>query len=63
MAVTSLAPPAAHGRQQAGALLVCAYDSNEQFEANRLAGAISLQRFREMLPGLEKNREIIFYCA
>ena len=45
------------------ALLVCAYDSEEQFRSLQLSGAISLPEFREKLPSLPKNREIVFYCA
>ena len=45
------------------ALLVCAYDSEEQFRSLQLSGAISLPEFREKLPSLHKDQEIVFYCA
>ena len=45
------------------ALLVCAYDSEEQFRNLQLAGAISLPEFRAKLPSLSKDQEMVFYCA
>ncbi len=45
------------------ALLVCAYDSEEQFKSLRLEGAISLPEFRAKLPSLSKDQEIVFYCV
>jgi len=45
------------------ALLVCAYDSPEKFEQNRLEGAISLQKFESQVDELDRDREIVFYCA
>jgi hypothetical protein len=45
------------------ALLVCAYGSDEKFHANHLEGAISLSQFNSRLPDLEKDTELIFYCA
>ena len=47
----------------ADALLVCAYDSQEQFRNMQLEGAISLPEFRAKLPSFSKDQEIIFYCA
>ncbi len=44
-------------------LLVCAYDSDEQFRSSRLEGAISLSEFRTKLSSLSKDQEIVFYCA
>ena len=44
-------------------LLVCAYDSYEQFRSSRLEGAISLSEFKAKLPSLSKDQEIVFYCA
>ena len=46
-----------------GARLVCGYDDPDRFRALRLEGAISMQEFREILPSLGKEKEIIFYCA
>jgi len=62
MAFKSVSPHEARTKELAGGLLVCAYDSNEQFRANRLSGALSFEAFKEMLPSLTKEREIIFYC-
>jgi hypothetical protein len=45
------------------ALLVCAYDSDNAFEANRLEGAISLSELKKKEPQLNRNQEIILYCA
>jgi rhodanese-related sulfurtransferase len=45
------------------ALLVCAYEDARKFERNHLEGAISLQEFQSMADDLDRNREIIFYCA
>ncbi len=45
------------------ALLVCAYDSDDQFKSLHLVGAISLSEFRTELSSLPKDQEIIFYCA
>lgn len=48
---------------ESDALLVCAYDSGEKFEANHLAGAISLEEFIRQEATISKQRELIFYCA
>jgi rhodanese-related sulfurtransferase len=53
----------AHEHVAQGALLVCAYDSQEKFEKYHLDGAISLSEFRSREHSLPENREIIFYCA
>lgn len=45
------------------AFLVCAYDDDEKFRNVHLEGAVSLADFRAGLPGLDKSREIYFYCA
>ena len=45
------------------ALFVCAYESEELCARMQLEGGISLGRFREQLPALDKGQEIIFYCA
>lgn len=46
-----------------GALLVCGYEGEEKFKAVRLKGAIALEDFVSRLPSLDRNQEIIFYCA
>ena len=45
------------------ALLVCAYDNEEKFKQFHVKGAIPLSEFRSKLPFLNKDHEIIFYCA
>jgi rhodanese-related sulfurtransferase len=53
-----------HQKLQMGkVLLVCAYDSEDQFRSLQLAGAISLPEFRAKLPSLSKDQKIVFYCA
>jgi len=49
--------------QSGTALLVCAYDHEEQFLKFRLEGAISLKDLESRLSKLPKDQEIIFYCA
>lgn len=44
-------------------MLVCAYDSEEKFENNHLEGAIPLSDFESNADSLDKDRELIFYCA
>ncbi|HUG90459.1 MAG TPA: hypothetical protein VML55_06480 [Planctomycetaceae bacterium] len=44
-------------------LLVCAYDSPAKSEENHLEGAISLQEFESQVDELDRDREIVFYCA
>jgi rhodanese-related sulfurtransferase len=51
-----------HLRSQ-GALLVCAYDSEEKFHQNHLGGAISLDELRSREGSLPRTQELIFYCA
>lgn len=51
-------------RVQAGeTLLVCAYDSDEKFQKFHLDGAISLSEFNTKKEGLNKDKELVFYCA
>jgi hypothetical protein len=62
--VSRITPEETEQKLQAGdALLVCAYDSEEQFRSLQLAGAISFPEFRAKLPSLTKDQEIVFYCA
>ena len=51
------------GLQTDELLLVCAYDDDEKYRQYGLEGSISLSTFRSQLDSLEKNREIVFYCA
>jgi hypothetical protein len=62
--VSRITPEETYQKLRVGnALLVCAYDSEEQFRSLQLAGAISLPEFRVKLPSLSKDQEIVFYCA
>jgi rhodanese-related sulfurtransferase len=62
--VSRITPEETHQKLRAGnALLVCAYDSEAQFRSLQLLRAISLREFREKLPFLSKDQEIVFYCA
>lgn len=64
MAATKIdATQARHDVEVSDALLVCAYDDQEKFENNRLAGAIALDDLRDQEDSLSKERELIFYCA
>jgi hypothetical protein len=62
--VIRLTPEETYQKLRAGsALLICAYDSEEQFRGMQLEGAISHPEFRAKLPSLSKDQEIVFYCA
>jgi len=62
--VTRINAEETHQKLQMGkVLLVCAYDSEEQFRSLQLAGAISLPEFKAKLPALSKDQEMVFYCA
>ncbi|MGD0235801.1 MAG: ArsR family transcriptional regulator [Syntrophorhabdales bacterium] len=57
-------PRETYNKLKAGtALVVCAYDDEEKFNALRLEGALSLNELRSRLQALPKDQEIIFYCA
>lgn len=49
--------------QSGDALLVCAYDDDQKFNAMHLENARSLRQFHELEGSLPKSKEIIFYCA
>ena len=53
----------AHDHVQAGAMLVCAYDSDDEWQQNCLEGAISLTDLRAQQKSIPTDRELIFYCA
>ncbi len=44
-----------------GALLICAYDSDEKFHKLRLDGAIPLSEFKSLSATVAENKELIFY--
>jgi len=59
-----IAPEEARKKVISGtALFVCAYDDEKKFKQFHLAGAIPLSAFQSKLPCLNKDHEIIFYCA
>ena len=45
------------------AVLVCAYEKDDEFQENDLEGAISLGEFRKRRNSIPKNESVIFYCA
>jgi len=45
------------------ALLVCAYDDPEKCRQVKLQGSIDMQELNRRLPGITKDRELVFYCA
>ena len=44
------------------ALLVCAYQEDEQFRKMQLEGATSYSDFKKKVASIPKDQEIIFYC-
>ena len=50
-------------RTDPAAVLVCAYDKDEDFRKNDLEGAISLTEFRRRIDTFPKDENVIFYCA
>jgi rhodanese-related sulfurtransferase len=61
--VPRISPQRAHENVEMGkALLVCAYEEPERFQALQLEGAISLQEFRSHGAAMTWDQEIIFYC-
>lgn len=53
----------ARERIMSGSRLVCAYDSEENFEKNHLEGAISLNALKNLVTQMARDDEMIFYCA
>ena len=49
--------------KSAAVLLVCAYEDDGKFKKMQLQGAISLNEFKSKLPSVQKEQEIVFYCA
>ncbi len=64
MEIERIDPVQARAHMTTGnALLVCAYDSQEKFLHNQIAGALSLQELQAIENDIPRSREIIFYCA
>jgi hypothetical protein len=62
--IPRIGPEEAFRKAKAGeALLVCAYEDPAKFPLVHLEGAISLQEFRAREGSLEREQELIFYCA
>jgi hypothetical protein len=62
--VTRVSPKEARDSVISGSgLLVCAYSDDAKFRSNRLEGAIPLSEFKVRLPDLDRDTQIIFYCA
>ena len=45
------------------AVLVCAYEKEDDFRQNDLEGAISLGEFRKRRNSIPKDETVVFYCA
>lgn len=65
MTVKTITADNAHDllRTDPAAILVCAYEKDEDFRMNHLEGAISLHEFRSRIDSFPKDEDIIFYCA
>jgi rhodanese-related sulfurtransferase len=50
-------------RTDPAAILVCAYDNEQEFRTHDLQGAISLSEFRRRIDRFPKDENVIFYCA
>lgn len=53
--------PARRKVESGEALLVCAYDDEEKYRDNELDRSISLDQLRSR--SVDRNQEIVFYCA
>lgn len=63
--VERITPQQAHEHMKSDrpAMLVCAYDTEEEFQQNHLKGALRLKNFASRANAIPKDQEIIFYCA
>lgn len=62
--VPRVTPKEIRPRIEAGdAVLVCAYEDDDRYSKHRLEGAISYIEFVARQPQINKEREIVFYCA
>lgn len=57
------ASDAHHRTADGSALLVCAYESDEKFRNVHLEGAMAFSEFKSKLGSIDRDKEIIFYCA
>ncbi len=60
-----VSPGYVHERLASGAdtLFVCAYDDPEKCRAIHLEGSLDMRQLEAKLPGVAKDREIVFYCG
>jgi len=59
-----ISPKDARERVKAGsALFVCAYEDEGRCKSNNLEGSMTFGEFKQKLPSLSQDQEIIFYCA
>lgn len=64
MELTRITPEKVYQRVKEGkAILVCAYPDEETCSKMWLPGAITRTQLQDRMPGVEKEQEIIFYCA
>ncbi|MGA7698960.1 MAG: rhodanese-like domain-containing protein [Thermoguttaceae bacterium] len=65
MTVKTIDVQSAHDllRTDPAAILVCAYEKEEDFRKNDLEGSISLSEFRQRINSFPKDENVIFYCA
>lgn len=59
-----ISPKQAHEHmEKSGAMLVCAYDSDEKCRKYHLEGAVHLEELKNQEGSIARDRELIFYCA
>jgi rhodanese-related sulfurtransferase len=62
--ITRISVEEAYRKVKAGkALLVCAYNDDDEYAKMRLEGSIPLSEFDAHIASHPKEGEIIFYCA
>lgn len=61
--IARITPEETKRRMDSGqAILVCAYESDDKYESVKLDGSISLNEFKQHLPDMPQEQEIVFYC-
>jgi hypothetical protein len=61
--IERVSPEDARHLMAEGALLICAYEDEEQCRRVRLDGALTMGEFRSRQDSLSKETPLIFYCA
>ena len=60
--IVKVSPQEVRDKVQSGnALLVCAYYDDHKYDKMHLDGSVSLSTFKSDVPGIAKDREIIFF--